>query len=80
METLDMKIERNDAAVEALEKAKIREKQVKKKTVRVRDYFKIGLLSGCDFSITVDKKATKEQIYEKLLMHKPDLSRFEKLK
>ena len=80
METLDMKIERNDAAVLALKEAKIIEKKAKRKTVRVRDYFKIGLLSGCDFSITVDKKATSEQIYEKLLMHKPDLSRFKKLK
>jgi hypothetical protein len=80
METLDMKIERTDAAAKALSEAKIREKKANKKTVRVRDYFKIGLLAGCDFSITVDKKATPEQIYKKLLMHKPDLNRFEKLK
>ena len=80
METLDMKIERTDAAEKALSTAKILEKQAKRKTVRVRDYFKIGLLAGCDFSITVDKKATPEQIYEKLLTLKPDLSRFEKLK
>lgn len=56
METLDMKIERNDAAVLALKEAKIIERKAKRKTVRVRDYFKIGLLAGCDFSITVDKK------------------------
>ena len=75
-----MKIERNDAAALALKYAKAREKKADKNTVRVRDYFKIGRFAGCDFSITVDKKATTEQIYKKLLIYNPDLIRFEKLK